>query len=158
MNKIGIVNKMKSGFTLIELLVVISIIGVLTTLVAANLNAARSRTRDSERKSDLRSIQTALRLYYNDKGVYPASDSSYNILGCGSAGITACTWGGEWTVGTTTYMKVLPSDPLPDQAYSYQLGSDTDSYTLFACLENSSDTAGVTNSACSSGYMFQITQ
>jgi type II secretion system protein G len=157
-SQLKIDNKIRLGFTLIELLVVISIIGILATLVTANLNAARSRARDSERKSDLRNIQTALRLYYNDKGRYPASDASYNILGCGSAGTTACTWEGEWSVGSTVYMKNLPNDPLPDESYSYQLGSDTDTYTLFACLENSSDTSGIANSNCSSGYMFQITQ
>lgn len=148
----------RTGFTLIELLVVVSIIGILATLVTANLNAARGRARDANRKSDIRNIQTALRLYYNDKLKYPASDSSKRILGCGSAGTSVCEWGGEWSVGTTTYMKVLPEDPIVDQSYNYVLGSDNDSYTLYACLENQSDTNGIANSNCASGYMFQITQ
>ena len=53
--------KTQKAFTLVELLVVISLIGILATLVLANLNSARERARDAERKSDLRNIQTALR-------------------------------------------------------------------------------------------------
>ena len=71
----------RKGFTLIELLVVISLIGVLTTLVLANLNAARERGRDAQRKADLRNIQTALRLFYNDQGGFPTSNNG-QILGC----------------------------------------------------------------------------
>ena len=73
MEQIKVNKKNKKGFTLIELLVVVSLLGVLATLVIANLNSARERTRDATRKSDLRNIQTALRLYYNDKGTYPQS-------------------------------------------------------------------------------------
>ena len=76
---VGINEKQNKGFTLVELLVVISLIGILSTLVIANLNSARERARDAQRKSDLRNIQTALRLYYNDNAGYPAS-SSYNIV------------------------------------------------------------------------------
>jgi len=60
-----------SAFTLIELLVVMALIGTLATLLLANFNAARERARDAQRKSDLRNIQTALRLYYNDYGIFP---------------------------------------------------------------------------------------
>lgn len=65
--------KNKSGFTLIELLVVIAIIGLLSTLSILALNQARARARDAKRISDVRQIQTALELHYNDTGDYPAS-------------------------------------------------------------------------------------
>ncbi len=141
------------GFTLIELLVVISIIGILATLVSANLNSARGRARDASRKSDIRNIATALRLYYNDKNSYPIS-TYFDSL-----------WGSSWTDTGVTYMSKLPADPLPDQEYKYEVGADGNSYTLSACLENSSDAQGVTAAAApysswcpTSKWMFQIRQ
>ena len=149
----------KKGFTLIELLVVVSIIGILTTLIFANLNAARERGRDAQRKSDLHNIRTALRMYYNDKGQYPANNTSGQIMGCGSSGTSACEWGEGWTFGDNTYMNVLPSDPLVGQAYRYQVDADFESYSLSSCLENKSDDKGASTSDldwCSTGWMFQI--
>ncbi|MDD2354259.1 MAG: prepilin-type N-terminal cleavage/methylation domain-containing protein [Patescibacteria group bacterium] len=61
----------KKAFTLIELLVVIAIIGLLSTLSILALNQARARARDTKRISDVRQIQTALELYYNEVGDYP---------------------------------------------------------------------------------------
>ncbi len=152
----------QKGFTLIEMLVVISIIGILATLVAANLNSARSRARDAERKSDMKNIQTALRIYYNDNGRYPANDGSYQMLACDPAA-ASCVWGGKWNIGTTVYMQTLPQDPLsPSHEYRYIMGTssdsgDTDSYILQACLENKSDTNGVpAGNWCPTGVMFQI--
>jgi general secretion pathway protein G len=116
---------LKKGFTLIELLVVISIIGILATLITANLNAARSRARDSVRKADLKNLQTALRLYYNDKGKYPTASE--------------IPWDGPWTSGSTTYMNLVPDDPLPNQHYAYTYDVSSDTYVLQACLENESD-------------------
>jgi len=143
-----IMKKNANAFTLVELLVVVSIIGVLTTLVAANLNSARERARDAQRKSDLRSIQTALRLYYNDNGEYPA----------GSGSISGVVWGEEWSLGTTVYMNILPADPLTDQSYSYTYVDD-DNYVLKACLENSSDEKGETETDttwCSGGWRYSV--
>ena len=61
----------KPGFTLIELLVVISIIGILAALLIANMVGIRERARDSAIKTNLGQIQSALRLYYNDKQSFP---------------------------------------------------------------------------------------
>jgi prepilin-type N-terminal cleavage/methylation domain-containing protein len=130
--------KLVWGFTLIELLVVISLIAVLTTLIAANLNAARERGRDAARKSDIRNIQTALRLYYNDKGIFPANTTNYNIAGC-TDGTQACSWGSIWSIGSVIYMSVLPKDPISTMSYGYQQTDDGEGYTLDACLENQSD-------------------
>jgi len=63
----------KSGFTLIELLVVIAIIGLLSTLSILALNTARARARDAKRISDVKQIQTALEMFYNDTSNYPAT-------------------------------------------------------------------------------------
>ncbi len=146
---------MKKAFTLIELLVVVSLIGVLATLVIANLNSARERARDTQRKSDLRNIQTALRLYYNDNGGYPAS-SSGNIVGCDGS----CLWGGAWVNDNITYMNTLPDDPLTGQSYRYtSSGAGSDDYTLEACLENKSDDKGVSTTDltwCPSGWKYTV--
>jgi len=131
-------NRIASGFTLIELLVVIAIIGILATLLIANINASRSRARDAQRKADLRNIQTALRLYFNDYGVYPDSSGGV-IYGCGAGGDAACDWGSNF-IAQQTYMSVLPEDPLPDRSYNYTRDPVlTDTYQLSTCLENASD-------------------
>lgn len=127
--------KLIKGFTLIELLVVIAIIGVLSTLLVANFGAARERARDAQRKADLRNLQTALRLYYNDYGHYPVGTGT--IEGCDD-GTISCDWGGSWTTTSQTYMSVMPEDPNPTEDYDYQSAGTTD-YTLTACLENTSD-------------------
>jgi prepilin-type N-terminal cleavage/methylation domain-containing protein len=69
------------GFTLIELLVVIAIIGVLATVVLSSLNTARARARDAKRLSEMKSLETALELYYLDNGRYPPLGSSHTENG-----------------------------------------------------------------------------
>lgn len=66
----------RKGFTLIELMVVISIIGLLAAVVLVGMKAARSKARDVQVKSDIRSIANALEMYGLDNGdKYPtASD------------------------------------------------------------------------------------
>ena len=58
------------GFTLIELLVVIAIIGILSAVVLASLNTARSKGNDAAVMSDMTGIRTQAALYQTTNGNY----------------------------------------------------------------------------------------
>ncbi|MFZ2501009.1 MAG: type II secretion system protein [Minisyncoccia bacterium] len=58
------------GFTLIELLVVIAIIGILSAVVLASLNTARSKGNDAAIQSNLSTIQTQAEIFYGIGNTY----------------------------------------------------------------------------------------
>jgi len=133
-------NTLKVGFTLIELLVVITVIGILASLIIVNFSSTRERARDAKRKSDLRSLKTALRIYYNDKQQYPnASGGAFQ--GCGTNGTSTCSWGGAFDAGSTSYMKEIPTDPLNTGqfVYTYAQTNSGEGFTITTYLENGSD-------------------
>ena len=139
----------KKGFTLIELLIVVAIIGILATLLMANFVGVRQRARDAQRKSDVRQIQAALEIYRSDNGSYPAVGSGNGNLSTNGSCKNSLTD----STGNSTYMKSVPCDP---NGGSYTYSSGGTSYTLYACLENVSDSqaddtknAGCTNTPAS---------
>jgi prepilin-type N-terminal cleavage/methylation domain-containing protein len=58
------------GFTLIELLVVIAIIGVLSAVVLASLNTARTKGNDAAVRANLDSARAQAEIYYDTNGSY----------------------------------------------------------------------------------------
>jgi type II secretion system protein G len=95
------------GFTLVELLVVIAIIGILVGIIVPRLGTAKSASRDARRVSDLKNIQLALALYYNDNQHYPCR---IDITGATNQCVPDF-------VGN--YMVVVPTDPLSGANYTY---------------------------------------
>lgn len=146
-------NVLKSkGFTLIELLIVIAIIGILSTLLMVNFIGVRQRARDTQRKANISQIQSALEEYRADQGNYPIS-----IPSCGNALADP--------TGTTIYIQKMPCDPLGNSYYNsgsyyYSFNSSTNTYTLSACLENTSDSQGTSSSPggsnCSSSFYYTV--
>jgi prepilin-type N-terminal cleavage/methylation domain-containing protein len=130
--------KITSAFTLIELLVVIAILGILSTLAIGNFRSSQLRSRDAQRKSDLRQISTALEVFYNDHGQYPAGNASGQIVGCPAP--TSCEWGvGEFKDSKTVFIKVVQSDPTGIVDYCYKTLDSKSKFQLFAKLENPKD-------------------
>lgn len=62
----------RRGFTLIELLVVVSIIGTLATAGMVSYSSVRATARDAKRMSDVRQLQAALEIYYENHDAYPS--------------------------------------------------------------------------------------
>lgn len=151
----------RKGFTLIELLVVIAIIGILAAMILVAVSGARAKARDSRRKSDLRSIKSALAQYFTDNDAYPAAAANH-------------TW--EATTGLDadlqpTYIKTVPIDPTDGTTTPYMYATHNDNYVEFAlecALENTNDpdvnTAAVSfvtptaaDLPLTEGYNFSIT-
>jgi prepilin-type N-terminal cleavage/methylation domain-containing protein len=136
----------KKGFTLVELLVVIAIIGILTTLAVVALNAARQRSRDVKRVSDIRQMMTAIELGYTDIGAYPAGVSV--ILG-GAATKVLCNVGGASKFQPDTsgcgaiYMGLVPANPKPNGAdYLYTSATGSVTYSITFSLEGTTGQLG----------------
>jgi uncharacterized protein (TIGR02145 family)/prepilin-type N-terminal cleavage/methylation domain-containing protein len=115
----------KNAFTLIELLVVIAIIGILATLAVVALQNARKNARDAKRIADVKQMQTALELYYNDAGAYPNEVTS------------------SIAYGSNVYMATVPTAPGPNDGtcseeqntYTYTpIGTANESYSISFCL------------------------
>lgn len=148
------------GFTLIELLVVIAIIGVLSTIVLASLKSARERARDANRLSDLKQIETALSLYYNDYGYFPKTlaHTENDSGGCGGY----INWCGD-TNSLKTFL--APYYALPtkygdgfDKSYYYKSspGDNYQTYGVMIVLESSSNSSKETNDGGYYSWAYEV--
>lgn len=65
-------HKRLGGFTLVELLISIIIIGILVGSVIVAVDQIQAKATSTKIVADLRTLRSALVLYYSDKGAWPA--------------------------------------------------------------------------------------
>jgi len=97
-----------SGFSFIELMVVIVILGILATFVTINLIDTPDEARQSKARVDIKTIETALRLYKLDNGLYPSTEQGLEALvNPPEVGVLAK----KWRKGGYLEQKKIPTDP-----------------------------------------------
>ena len=136
---------------MIELLVAVTIMAILSTIVAMNVNSSLAKARDGKRKEALRQIVTGLNLYNNSYNMYPPSATSTwpptfdgsnqnTITGCGLVTApTECDWGGIWEQDGVVYMQKIPDDPQGKPFYYRRASGGRLSYLLATKLEREFD-------------------
>lgn len=128
----------KRGFTLIELLVTVAIIAVLSAVGLSNFTSAQRRARDARRQADLRTIQGAAELYYNECGRYPDDSTEFKntTTGCTNSGIVQYLQSGGSTAA-------FLNDPRGGSADTYEvIAAETNNNGYQACADLEIDPGG----------------
>ncbi len=128
-------------FTLVELLTVVTIMSILRTISFIYFTSYVSWSRDSKRIVDIKSVSTALEVYYKkNNGIYPKPSSFI---------ITSYTWS-DWSNTPYSYLwyikdnvwlsfNKVPIDPTTGDNYFYAITVDGKFYELACTLEQYPD-------------------
>lgn len=68
------------GFTLIEIMVVVVILAILAALVVPRIMGRSDEAKIADAKVQIRNLESALKLYKLDNGVYPTTDQGLQAL------------------------------------------------------------------------------
>lgn len=136
--------KRNKGFTIVELLIVIVVIGILALLVITTYSGIQQKARNSQRQTDVQSLQTQLESFYSQNGYYP-SLTNMNSTSWLSTNMKSLDHEALIDPSNPTYSKTLLSAPAA-KSYAYAVLNSSDAsceadattcakYTLTATYE-----------------------
>ncbi len=105
MTQLQTLGRRQAGFTLIEIMVVVIIIGILAAIVAPNVIGRVDDARVTAAKSDIATIEGALKLYRLDNFSYPETQYGLDALVTRPSDPTIKNWNPEG------YIERLNKDP-----------------------------------------------
>lgn len=121
--------KSKRGFTLIELMIVVVIVGILATLLIPRIMDRPEEARRIKAKADIKSIESALKLYKLDNGSYPATEQGLQAL---ISKPDTSPVPQKWREGGYLEAKEVPKDPWSNPYYYTSPGSDGRDYLIIS--------------------------
>lgn len=116
-----------SGFTLIEIMVVIVILAMLAAIVGPKLMGRTDDAKVTDARVQIKNMETALKFYKLDNGVYPSTEQGLNAL------VTIPTVGvipKSYKEGGYLESKKVPKDPWGND-YLYVSPGEHGDYDLF---------------------------
>ncbi len=125
--------KPTKAFTLVELIVIITIIAILSTIWFVAYSWFSSKSRDSSRVAQLKSINQALE-WYTTRWKLPLPDDKVTIYA--SWTIIWYQWNAWEAVLNKIWIKEWWKDPNDDKYYTYSIDSKLKNIQLLAFLEN----------------------
>lgn len=118
----------RGGFTLIEIMVVIVILAMLAAIVGPKLMGRTDDAKLTDAKVQIKNVETALKFYKLDNGVYPSTEQGLNAL------ISKPTVGvipKSYKDGGYLESKNVPKDPWGND-YLYVSPGEHGDYDLFS--------------------------
>jgi len=111
------------GFTLIEIMVVIVILGILAGLIVPRIMGRPEEARRIKAQIQMKSIETALKLYKLDNGSYPSTEQGLQAL---IAPPATGRLPGRWREGGYLEKGRVPKDPWGNDYVYLSPGSHID--------------------------------
>jgi prepilin-type N-terminal cleavage/methylation domain-containing protein len=122
----------KKGFSLVELLVVITIIAILSVAAYVAVGGNTVKAKNSRRTSDIATIQTALEMYFAEKGAYPDTVVPSNPPFTGYTTFDPSELDVKYISKTPLDPWSTTTKPIP---YAYGVSTNNKTYQLAATVE-----------------------
>jgi prepilin-type N-terminal cleavage/methylation domain-containing protein len=141
------------GFTLAEIIIVVAILSIIAGIVLFNITVAAKKSRDGDRQADLRTLQSAVELYKQKYGRYPARCATQNpsAVWSGQIGTSYACSGGDtqYIVGLAPeFIPTLPVDKRlngVNSGYVYTTNNTGTVYKIMAKRSVESETVSYTH-------------
>lgn len=121
------------AFSFVELIVSVTILSIISTIWFISYSWYLWDSRDSQRKSDLAQVGSALKVYKQKRGYYPVPGQAFNINY--NSILVANQWDFDNNVRLNTLDRLV-MDPKTKNPYLYSITKNKQEYEMASTLEN----------------------